>query len=298
MRFRGIPRRIHGRPPWRRSQRYTRVIVAMPIVRQRLGRLVTLIASGALVVSALTPSPYVIEQEGPAYDTLGTVSTSEGSTGRPVVEITGAATHPTSGSLYMLTVNVVGSPAAQPTWVQTLVAWADPDRAVLPMDLVYQPGTSAEEEDARTEREMTASQQDAITAALDRLGYTDPATAPQISIHLDDVGGPSAGLMFALAIIDKLGTESLTGGQSIAGTGTIDAQGAVGRIGGIRQKILAARDRGAQWFLAPSGNCDDLRGAIPAQMTVLSVDTLDDAVTALEQIAVTKSADGLPQCER
>lgn len=270
----------------------------MPIVRQRLGRLVTLIAGGALVVSALTPSPYVIEQEGPAYDTLGTVSTSEGSTGRPVVEITGAATHPTSGSLYMLTVNVVGSPAAQPTWVQTLVAWADPDRAVLPMDLVYQPGTSAEEEDARTEREMTASQQDAITAALDRLGYTDPATAPQISIHLDDVGGPSAGLMFALAIIDKLGTESLTGGQSIAGTGTIDAQGAVGRIGGIRQKILAARDRGAQWFLAPSGNCDDLRGAIPAQMTVLSVDTLDDAVTALEQIAVTKSADGLPQCER
>jgi PDZ domain-containing protein len=104
--------------------------------------------------------------------------------------------------------------------------------------------------------------------------------------------------MFALAIIDKLGAESLTGGQSIAGTGTIDAQGAVGRIGGIRQKILAARDRGAQWFLAPSGNCDDLRGAIPAQMTVLSVDTLDDAVTALEQIAVTKSADGLPQCER
>jgi Lon-like protease len=105
-----------------------------------------------------------------------------------------------------------------------------------------------------------------------------------ITIHLSDVGGPSAGLMFALGIIDKIGPDDLTGGRFIAGTGTIDASGNVGAIGGIQLKMIAARDHGATVFLAPAGNCDDVRGATPDGLQVVKVDTLDHAVDDLLSI--------------
>ncbi len=79
-----------------------------------------------------------------------------------------------------------------------------------------------------------------------------------------DVGGPSAGMMFALGIYDLLTPGDLTGGARIAGTGTIDGAGQVGPIGGIAQKLVGAREAGAQWFLAPSSNCDEVVGNVPA----------------------------------
>ena len=81
-----------------------------------------------------------------------------------------------------------------------------------------------------------------------------------VEIHAGDVGGPSAGTMFALGIYDTLTPGAMTGGQKIAGTGTIDSGGAVGPIGGIRQKLVGARDGGADWFLAPADNCDEVAG--------------------------------------
>jgi PDZ domain-containing protein len=100
----------------------------------------------------------------------------------------------------------------------------------------------------------------------------------------NQIGGPSAGLMFALGIMDKVGPVDLTDGRFIAGTGTIDTTGKVGPIGGIQLKMIAARRAGATVFLAPAGNCSDVRGAIPKGLKVIKVDTLHDAVTDLETL--------------
>lgn len=97
----------------------------------------------------------------------------------------------------------------------------------------------------------------------------------------NQIGGPSAGLMFALGIMEKVGPNELTHGRFIAGTGTIDAEGKVGPIGGIQLKMVAARKAGATVFLAPAGNCDDVRGAVPKGLNVVSITTLHDAVQDL-----------------
>ena len=116
-----------------------------------------------------------------------------------------------------------------------------------------------------------------------------------VTIQLQDVGGPSAGMMFALGTYDKLTPGALTGGQHLAGTGTISADGTVGPIGGIRQKMYGARDAGATWFLAPASNCDEVVGHIPSGIRVFKVSTLDDAITDTNAIVAGHTAD-LPQC--
>lgn len=128
-----------------------------------------------------------------------------------------------------------------------------------------------------------------ITAGTD---HTFPFT---IDIKLADVGGPSAGLMFALGIVDKLTPEDLTGGKFVAGTGTITDDGKVGPIGGIEMKTVGARDKGAQYFLTPKDNCASAAKDVPKGLTLVKVDTIDDALDALEDIRKGDTA-GLPQC--
>ncbi|MFC4067589.1 YlbL family protein [Actinoplanes subglobosus] len=104
----------------------------------------------------------------------------------------------------------------------------------------------------------------------------------EIEIDLDKIGGPSAGLMFTLGIIDKMRPEDLTGGKIIAGTGTIDDDGNVGPIGGIPQKLVGAERAGAVLFMVPKDNCAEaLRNARPG-LTMAEVATVDDALTALK----------------
>ena len=105
-----------------------------------------------------------------------------------------------------------------------------------------------------------------------------------IDIALDNVGGPSAGAMFALGIVEKLTSEDLTNGTVIAGTGTISAKGEVESIGGIRHKLHGARNDGATVFLAPLGNCGDVVGHIPEGLQVIPMATLDDAIASLEAL--------------
>lgn len=102
-----------------------------------------------------------------------------------------------------------------------------------------------------------------------------------VDIYLEDVGGPSAGLIFTLALIDRMTEDSVTEGRHIAGTGTIDPDGTVGPIGGIQQKVIAAASEGATIFLAPELNCQEITH-VPANMTVYSVDTLDTALEILD----------------
>lgn len=126
-----------------------------------------------------------------------------------------------------------------------------------------------------------------------RMDYEFPV---DVELQLDNVGGPSAGMMFALGIIDKLTPGAMTGGEIVAGTGTIDSAGEVGAIGGIRQKLWGAEDAGADWFLAPASNCDEVTGNVPDGLSVFAVSTLDEARTIVEAIGEGADTSGFASC--
>ena len=108
-----------------------------------------------------------------------------------------------------------------------------------------------------------------------------------------NIGGPSAGMMFALAIIDRVSTKDLTGGVNIAGTGEIDPEGNVGAIGGVQQKTVGAHAAGADYFFAPTANCADAAASAPDGLDIVGVETLDDAMSALAAIAANEP---VPSC--
>ncbi|MCX5044605.1 PDZ domain-containing protein [Aldersonia sp. NBC_00410] len=120
-----------------------------------------------------------------------------------------------------------------------------------------------------------------------------PTVPFTIEFNLADIGGPSAGLMFSLAVVDKLSPGELTNGTFVAGTGTIDAAGEVGPIGGIPYKMGAAREAGATTFLVPEKNCDEARQQTPDGLRLVKVSTLDDAVHSLNALA---SGGDAPSC--
>jgi PDZ domain-containing protein len=115
-----------------------------------------------------------------------------------------------------------------------------------------------------------------------------------VKFGLEDVGGPSAGTMFALGIVDKLTPGSLTGGKHIAGTGTIDADGSVGPIGGIPQKMVGAKRAGATVFLAPADNCAEALRTKPDGLKLVKIKTLSGAVNALDKVR--EGRPGVPHC--
>ncbi len=327
----------------------------------------------ALVVAGAgiaLPVPYVVERPGPVVDTLGSQD------GRDLIAITGATTYPTTGSLDLTTVSISGGPGGSVDLPSLVAAWLLPSRTAIPYDLLFAPGTTAQEEEARDTADMTNSQDSATAAALTELGYDVPTTvtvaavdegslaaralrpgdvvlaldgeevdglaglraaldagpagrtvaltvrrdgedvtlevptqaAPddaatsvqlgvgvdvdvdrralpvEVDIAVDDIGGPSAGLMFALGIVDRLTPGPMTGGQAVAGTGTIDVTGAVGPIGGITEKMAAARSAGADAFLAPEGNCDEVVRGAPAGLVVVPVADLGQARDAVEAV--------------
>lgn len=114
----------------------------------------------------------------------------------------------------------------------------------------------------------------------------------KITIHLQDVGGPSAGLMFAMAIVDRLTPGEMEAGQTIAGTGTIDPRGNVGSIGGIPFKMAAAKEAGARTFLVPADNCAEALSQAPDGLRLIKVDTLQTAVKAVEDMTAGRPTPG------
>ncbi|MGB3829804.1 MAG: PDZ domain-containing protein [Ornithinimicrobium sp.] len=116
-----------------------------------------------------------------------------------------------------------------------------------------------------------------------------------IKVSAGNVGGPSAGLMFTLAIYDSITPGELTGGRDFAGTGTINSKGEVGPIGGIAQKMIGAQDAGADYFLAPADNCPDVVGNIPDGLAVAKVATFAEARDVVEAVGKDPKAP-LPQC--
>lgn len=129
-----------------------------------------------------------------------------------------------------------------------------------------------------------------------RIGVEITAKQPhpfELAFELDRIGGPSAGLMFALGVIDKLDPEDLTGGRVIAGTGTIDDDGNVGAIGGVPQKLVGAGKAGAAVFLVPADNCAEaVANAVPG-LTLVKVDTLEGA---LDELAAVRAGQAPTTC--
>lgn len=121
--------------------------------------------------------------------------------------------------------------------------------------------------------------------------YTSDFTA---NVALDGIGGPSAGLVFSLAMVDEMTPGELVAGSHVAGTGSIDADGNVGDIGGIDKKIVSVQRAGATLFLVPPGNCADLIGRIPDGLTVVPVPTLSAAVDSIT--AWQSGSKDLPAC--
>ncbi|TDD95395.1 PDZ domain-containing protein [Jiangella asiatica] len=345
-------------------------------------RSATLAVAGALIVALVAVAsmlnlPYVVYSPGPVEDTLGEWN------GEAVVQIDGADTFPTDGVLDLTTVGVT-SADAELDLLTALRAWADPDRAVIPRELVYPQGTTAEQSRQQNAAMLADSQQNAKVAALRELGYDipervlvdavvedapadgvlepgdvvvsvdgAPIATPQdvvdavtahepgetvvfvveregqeltqriettaaeddgralvgfqpvsgfdipidIEIGIDErIGGPSAGMIFAVAIYDTLTEGALLDGRHFAGTGEISPDGEVGPIGGIQQKIAAANHDGAELFLAPVDNCDEAAGGNNGDMLVVPVETLDDAIGTIESFVAGDTED-LPTCQ-
>lgn len=321
-----------------------------------------------VAVAFLLPVPYVKLAPGPVFNVIGEVD------GKPVIDIQGTPTYPTTGTLDMTTVWESGGPRGGLTFAEAIAGWFSAADAVVPRELMYPDDVTGSDVKARQAMLFSTSESDAIAAAMDYLGrpvqteivvtavYEDsPADAkleprdaiiavdgtkvrtaqdvvdavrakpvgstiafdvrrpdgsgtkdltvdvtsaanpddpakPYVGISvgpyavpgftidftLQDVGGPSAGLMFATGIVDKLTPGDLARGKVIAGTGTIDPDGTVGPIGGIRQKLAAARNDGAELFLMPIQHCAEARGHVPDGLTVVPVRSLAEGIGAIE----------------
>jgi PDZ domain-containing protein len=246
-----------------------------------------------LSASVLVPLPYAVLQPGGGTDVL-----------KSMISIPSQRTFPANGKLLLTTVYAT-SPTSRIFGGDILRSWIDGEAIVLPREALYPSAKSTKQIDAENTAQMLDSQEAAKISALTYLGFTVAHrkvknsagklvlkyTLPfAISIDLKKTGGPSGGLVFALGIVAKLTTEDFLKGRSVAGTGTIDVNGHVGAIGGIGDKMIAARRAGASLFLAPSDNCDDIV-RIPAGLRVFSVATLEEAVSVLRD-----SHNSVPHC--
>jgi PDZ domain-containing protein len=195
---------------------------------------------------------------------------------------------------------VDGKPVKEMTDVAKLVTQRKPGDSVTFTIVPVKEAAAAEKagkEPTRTEdiKITTKKADDSDRAVVGIQAGTDHTFPFTIDIKLADVGGPSAGLMFALGIVDKLTPDDLTGGKFVAGTGTIDDRGKVGPIGGIEMKTVGAREKGAEYFLTPKGNCEAAASDVPDGLTLIKVDTIADAVKSLKKIREGDTAD-LPRC--
>ncbi|MYV45339.1 S16 family serine protease [Streptomyces sp. SID2888] len=242
-----------------------------------------------LATAVFAPLPFTVAQPGMTANVLGA------NRGAPVITISGAPTRSTAGQLRMTTIEAT-SPDTDVSLADVIHGWFRTDRAVLPRDSVYPSGNSLKEIERHNSEQMRQSQDAATQAALKYLRLGDKNV--KVSLKLADVGGPSAGLLFTLGIIDKLDGDGsggdLTGGRTVAGTGTIDASGKVGPVGGVALKTQAARRDGATVFLVPRAECADAKAELPKGLRLIPVTTLNNAVDAL--VALENGKGSVPSC--
>ncbi|MBB5935241.1 S16 family serine protease [Streptomyces zagrosensis] len=257
-------------------------------LRARILAVCSALVLALLAAVAFAPLPFSIAYPGLTANVLGSDK------GEQVITISGAETRKTTGQLRMTAIVATG-PTVDVRLKDVISGWFDTGRAVMPRDSVYPVGDSPEEVDKHNLKEMKESQDTAVQAALSYL-HRSPEKV-RITLRLGKVGGPSAGLMFSLGIIDKLDGDGrggdLTGGRIISGTGTIDADGKVGPVGGVGLKPKAAKRDGASVFLVPKEQCSDVTEELPKGLKLIPVKELKDAVSSLQALAAGKE---VPSC--
>ncbi|TQK70273.1 PDZ domain-containing protein [Nocardioides sp. SLBN-35] len=344
------------------SQRLIAACIAAPLV---------LILGG---IALVVPLPYASYSPGPTYDILG-----KDADDAEVVQVDGHEAFYDKGQIRFTTV-VASSYGQKLSLGEALSRWLDPDKAILPYDVVHPPETSQADEKAESAVQMTTSQDVAKAVAMKEIGLQVPTAVqvamvdeegpakdkllvhdvfkevdgepvtdadqivaavrkhddgslvefrilrdkreltvrlkpeeidgkPRVGVSLGlgyefpftvnlrvdpQVGGPSAGLMFSLAIYDTLTPGSMTGGATIAGTGELAPDGKVGPIGGIEQKIAGAEAAGAKLFFVPKDNCADVKGLHP-DLRLVKATTMHEARLALDTWVGDHDA-ALPTC--
>ena len=218
------------------------------------------------------PLPFVVITPGDATNVMD-----------KVITIKGAQTYDSDGGLYLLAIRVT-SPGVSLSSPEVLYGWAVGEQVILPQSVIYPENVDPEVSNQEAKKDMTNSQDFAKLVAIEYLNKNFPeikkVDASQITFDVKRTGGPSGGMIFTLAIIEKLTPQNLLQGRKVAVTGTIDADGVVGPIGGIEEKIIAAKRAGASLFLAPRKNCRELVN-IPEGIAVFAVSDINDAVAAL-----------------
>ncbi|WP_320782261.1 PDZ domain-containing protein [Streptomyces sp. CRN 30] len=230
------------------------------------------------------PLPFSVAQPGMTANVLGE------NRGTPVITIKGAPTHGTTGQLRMTTIEATG-PKTNVSLGEVIDGWFATDRAIMPRDAVYPSGDDEQEIEEYNTEQMRQSQDSATAAALDYLDLD--AKDVDVTLELADVGGPSAGLLFSLGIVDKLDDGDLTGGRTVAGTGTITDDGEVGAVGGVPLKTKSAARDGATVFLVPKDECADAQAELPDGLRLIPVTTLKGAIDALHALDAGKK---VPSC--
>lgn len=203
-------------------------------------------------------------------------------------------TKPTSGNFYLLSIAITDPDAFIPG-IAYLGGWIKGDAAVIPRSVIFPSTKSFKEVQALNKKDMKKSQNVAATVSLDYVERNFPENFIDKKPRYQDVafdvrktGGPSAGLVFALSLIDLLTTEDLLQGRKVAATGTISSGGFIGAIGGVQEKLISVKRAGASLALIPRDNCVDI-SEIPQGIKVIPVTTLDEAVRVLlgQQVAKT-----------
>lgn len=170
---------------------------------------------------------------------------------------------------------------ATPASVREAVQAKKPGETI---DITFLREEKGKKKEHKVSVELGTHPHDTKLAYLGAVMAAIPAGDLRVKYNLEDIGGPSAGLMFSLAVVDKLSPGELTGGKFVAGTGTIDDNGTVGPIGGAKHKVAAAKEAGAEVFLAPEANCPEVKSKSEG-ITVISVKTLEGAIEALDAYA-------------
>ena len=254
----------------------------------RLPRTTTLVLAVFFGCAFLAPLPFVVLMPGNAQNVLDqkaevkTITLSKSATAALKI-------YPSDGNLYLLSI-LITNPSAYVTGTELIYSWMRSDYAVMPRSLFYKDGRSAEEEKEIAKTEMVDSQIVAKSVALEYLEKNYPQSSTveikpsDLNISLAKTGGPSGGLAFAIGIVELLTSENILQGKSVAVTGSIDSAGKVGSIGGVAEKILAAKKAGATLILVPQANCQDLApniATIPSGIKVAAVSSLEEAMAAL-----------------
>ena len=241
-------------------------------------RLLTLFFALLFAVSLLTPVNFVVIQPGegtPLFPKVLKVKDSDVKTYAP------------HGQIYLLSI-WVSTPDAKILGAEALGCWVRAECVLFPRSVMYKKDTNSVKEEKKAQKEMKVSQSDAMTATKKYLAKNYPAintsqlSDSSLKVSLPNVGGPSGGLIFTIGLIDLLTPQDILQGRKIAGSGTISADGNVGPIGGISEKIIAAKKAGATVLFASRDNCDEIATTVSG-ISVVAISTLEEAMDYLRE---------------